>query len=580
VNIVQLPIAGITLKSTPGNPNSTIPSDVEADFASLLGGILSEAEGEGQSENLTLTPVIEHILLMLNGNDSDRSATETEISGLEDLFGRLGEKLLELVAEVTGDGNAGIDRKELLSILDDFVTDLAGEEIDPGVKNVLVDLFAGAKEIVSGEKLEEGDLLSGLPQKIKSKLHLLLAESGRGMNQDEKVLVQFKLVSNLLGSVHSRADGAGITADQADNAVRPGTGVGIRSPMINHPLNEVPGISVRSEHSPVFKGELVPGEGNMASKEPGLKLVVDQSMSNAGMNSMEKETPVKPQGDVATSTPGALEGLSGQKPVTPQGHIAGLDNVKYQEAGARNVGVNMPEEPQGQPFKVVSDNSGADQEASGLALGKKTQSTAEGAFNSLQSGEQSLDSSSGRPSDAGNTGNIYSHSQAPEAKTSFAQEVGRASAANPGQEPAKTANAGRDFVNQVVEKFEILVEDGVSEAKVQLRPRHLGELKIHLAIENGTMKAVLDASTHQAKEMLESNLSSLKQSLESQGIQVKEFSVSVGQQRENHGHNNNRFGRGRHAGLRDTGTNPGQIQMQAVRSMQGLGGDKAVNYLA
>lgn len=575
MNIVQLPIAGITLKSTSNEPASTIPSDGEANFASLLGGILSEVEGEGQSENLALKPVIEHILLMLSGNGNDRGMTKTEISGLEDLSGRLGEKLLELVAEATGDGNTGIDRKELLSILDDFVADLAGDEVDPGVKKVLVDLFAGAKEIVSGEKLEKGDLLSGLPEKTKSKLHLLLAESGRGMNQDEKVLIQFKLVSNLLGAVHPRADGAGTTANQAANAVRSGAGIGDRLPMVNHPLSEVPGISVRSEHSPVFKGELVPGEGNMASKEPGLKLVIDQSMPNADMNSMEKEIPVvKPQGDVATSTPGALEGVSGQKSATPQGHVAGLDNVKHMEAGARNVEVNIPKEPQGQPFKVASDSSGADQEALDLALGKKTQNTAESAFGSLQSGEQGLDSSSGRPSDAGNIGHIYSHSQAPEAKASFAQEV-----TNSGQEPAKTASANRDFINQVVEKFEVLIEDGVSEAKVQLRPRHLGELKIHLAIENGTMKAVLDASTHQAKEMLESNLAALKQSLESQGIQVKEFSVSVGQQRENHGHNN-RFGRGRHAGLKDMGTNPGQIQMQAVRSMQGLGGDKVVNYLA
>jgi len=585
VNIVQLPIAGITLKDTSGKAASTGSLDGEVDFSSLLNGILSEAGGEGQSENPALTHVIERILLALNSNESDKGALKAEISGLEDLLGRLGEKLLELIAKATEDGSAAIDKEGLLSALDDFVADLAGEEVDPGVKKTLVNLFAGAKEVVSGRELEEGDLLSGLQEKIKAKLHILRSEPGQGLSEDEKVLLRFKLVSNLLGAARPNVDVAGVAAGQAANAVKSGTGAAGQPQLINHPLSEIPGISVRSEHSPVFKGEPVPGGGSMASKEPGSRVVSERpiSISGTGEGDVEAEASVvKQQAGVSTAHQETLasssRSSSGEKPTAPQSHATALDGAKHQEAGIRNAEINIPKDPQGQPLRAVSDSPGLGREALDAAQGKRTQSTAEGAFSSLQSGEQDLDSSSGRPSDASSNGHLYN--QAPEAKATFAHEVNRASQANFGQGSAKAASANHDFVNQVIEKFEILVKDGISEARVQLRPRHLGEIKIHLAIENGIMKAVLDASTHQAKEMLESNLTALKQSLESQGIQVKEFSVSVGQQRENQEHNNNRFGRGRHAGLRNTGVNPGQIQAQEVRSMQYLGGDKVVNYLA
>ncbi|MBI4733259.1 MAG: flagellar hook-length control protein FliK, partial [Rubrobacteridae bacterium] len=86
------------------------------------------------------------------------------------------------------------------------------------------------------------------------------------------------------------------------------------------------------------------------------------------------------------------------------------------------------------------------------------------------------------------------------------------------------------LLSNIAGKLDLLLSEGRSEAKIKLKPDFLGDLKIHLVMDGGSMKAVLTASTNQAKDLIEANLSALKQSLESQGLQLKEFEVTVDQQ--------------------------------------------------
>ena len=99
---------------------------------------------------------------------------------------------------------------------------------------------------------------------------------------------------------------------------------------------------------------------------------------------------------------------------------------------------------------------------------------------------------------------------------------------NPGMETgSRFLTNTREIIDQVVKNAELLLRANVSELKVELKPEFLGRLTIKVALEDGAVIARLIAENLQVKHMLESNLASLKQSLESQGIKVERAEVSV-----------------------------------------------------
>lgn len=66
----------------------------------------------------------------------------------------------------------------------------------------------------------------------------------------------------------------------------------------------------------------------------------------------------------------------------------------------------------------------------------------------------------------------------------------------------------------------------MSEAKISLYPEHLGQVEIRLTIQNGQLTARFLTEHLMAKDMLEQQMSMLRGSLQSQGIQVEKIEVS------------------------------------------------------
>ncbi len=60
---------------------------------------------------------------------------------------------------------------------------------------------------------------------------------------------------------------------------------------------------------------------------------------------------------------------------------------------------------------------------------------------------------------------------------------------------------------------------------LRLTPRSLGELKINLRLEGGGVNASFKAGGAQARELLQNNLDSLRQTLEQHGVRVERLSV-------------------------------------------------------
>ncbi len=87
-----------------------------------------------------------------------------------------------------------------------------------------------------------------------------------------------------------------------------------------------------------------------------------------------------------------------------------------------------------------------------------------------------------------------------------------------------------EIVNQVIEKAKVLTNGEKSEMIIDLKPDSLGKLSLKVITERGIVTAQFIAESQQVKQVLESNMQLLKDSLEKQGLAVQNFSVSVGQQ--------------------------------------------------
>lgn len=87
-----------------------------------------------------------------------------------------------------------------------------------------------------------------------------------------------------------------------------------------------------------------------------------------------------------------------------------------------------------------------------------------------------------------------------------------------------------DLTQFVVSSFSLQTSsDGLTEARISLFPQHLGHVEVKLTMQNGLLVAQFMADSLTGKEMLESQLSQLRSTLQSQGIQVEKLEVSQGQ---------------------------------------------------
>ncbi|MZP30537.1 hypothetical protein GTO91_12515 [Heliobacterium undosum] len=87
-----------------------------------------------------------------------------------------------------------------------------------------------------------------------------------------------------------------------------------------------------------------------------------------------------------------------------------------------------------------------------------------------------------------------------------------------------------DVFRQIVVNSELLKKADTSELRIQLKPEFLGKLNLNLSVENGIVSVRFAAENPQVRQMLESNLNQLKQSLEEQGLRFDRVEVGVSQQ--------------------------------------------------
>lgn len=124
-----------------------------------------------------------------------------------------------------------------------------------------------------------------------------------------------------------------------------------------------------------------------------------------------------------------------------------------------------------------------------------------------------------------------------------------------------------EVLGQVVEHAKVVIGQDKSEMVIHLKPDHLGKLELKVVTEQGIVAAKFIAESQQVKEIIETNMQLLKDSLQKQGISIDGISVQVGpdkqseyqqqnsyQSKNNSSSNRQRFG-GNELGMSKTGIN-------------------------
>lgn len=84
-----------------------------------------------------------------------------------------------------------------------------------------------------------------------------------------------------------------------------------------------------------------------------------------------------------------------------------------------------------------------------------------------------------------------------------------------------------DIVNQVVEQIHSSMEDSATTLEMQLNPESLGKLLLTVTNKNSVMTASFTVQTTEAKVALESQMATLRESLEQKNLKVEAVEVSV-----------------------------------------------------
>ena len=84
-----------------------------------------------------------------------------------------------------------------------------------------------------------------------------------------------------------------------------------------------------------------------------------------------------------------------------------------------------------------------------------------------------------------------------------------------------------NITKQVVNQVKLTMKNDVTSLQMQLYPEHLGKVSIQVVSKNGVLTAQIAAENEVAKAALESQLATLKESFDSQGIKVQSAEVMV-----------------------------------------------------
>lgn len=97
---------------------------------------------------------------------------------------------------------------------------------------------------------------------------------------------------------------------------------------------------------------------------------------------------------------------------------------------------------------------------------------------------------------------------------------------NTAQAPVKTLNQ-LDIMNQITDKMSAFKSNTTDKIEIILKPENLGKVNVEIQSVKGAITATIVAESQQVKEVLEKNIDSLRNNLNSQGVNLNNLNVKV-----------------------------------------------------
>ena len=89
-----------------------------------------------------------------------------------------------------------------------------------------------------------------------------------------------------------------------------------------------------------------------------------------------------------------------------------------------------------------------------------------------------------------------------------------------------------DVTMQILQSLRLQFRDGIGEAVLKLKPEHLGSVAISLRVENGGLKANVQADLPAVRQWLESQQDTLRSALAEHGLRLDRFDIEPDGQRQ------------------------------------------------
>jgi len=83
-------------------------------------------------------------------------------------------------------------------------------------------------------------------------------------------------------------------------------------------------------------------------------------------------------------------------------------------------------------------------------------------------------------------------------------------------------------INQIINKVSLRSNGSQSEIKIRLDPPSLGTIRMNVTTAGDSVRTVVIAESHAVKQIIENNLTQLRDSMQGQGLKVDSFTVLVG----------------------------------------------------
>ena len=112
-------------------------------------------------------------------------------------------------------------------------------------------------------------------------------------------------------------------------------------------------------------------------------------------------------------------------------------------------------------------------------------------------------------------------------KNVFIDALANHAVAQTGEADIAAAAQVREIANQIMEQIKITIRPEQTNMELQLNPEHLGRVNLTITEKEGMMTAQFTTQTEVAKEAIESQMASLRESLQNQGIKVEAIEVTV-----------------------------------------------------